>query len=166
MKLAIFSDSHDNIPNLEKFLAWIKDNGVSEIIFCGDLCAPGTLKNVLAPGFSGPIHMVFGNVTDRELMPEVAASFSHVTHYGDQAEFETGGKKFAVIHYPEKARELAASGKYNYVFYGHNHKPWIEQVGDTVLANPGTLGGLFAKATFAVLGIETGKMELKLLEQL
>lgn len=26
MKIAIISDSHDNAPNIEKFLAWTKDN--------------------------------------------------------------------------------------------------------------------------------------------
>lgn len=166
MRLAIFSDSHDNIVNLEKFLSWVKDNDVAELIFCGDLCAPGVLKNVLGPKFSGPIHMVFGNVTDRELLPKVAAGFSQVRHYGDLAEFEIAGTKIAVVHYPDKAKELANSRKYDLVFYGHNHTPWEETINNTKLVNPGTLAGMFNKATFAVYDTVSKKLELKLLERL
>ena len=41
--------------------------------------------------------------------------------------------------------------KLNYIFYGHNHKPWIENKTDAQIINPGTLGGVFQKSTFAVL---------------
>ena len=61
--------------------------------------------------------------------------------------------------------KLAESGKYDFVFYGHNHKPWIEEIGETFLANPGTLAGLFNKATFAILDTENKKLELKILER-
>ena len=47
MKIAIISDTHDNVPNLEKFLAWAKENKIEQIIHCGDLCAPSILKNIL-----------------------------------------------------------------------------------------------------------------------
>lgn len=166
MKIAIFSDSHDNLFNLEKFLDWVNNNDIKELIFCGDLCAPGTLKNVLAPKFTGLIHMVFGNVTDRDLLPQVAASFSQVKHYGDLAEFEIDSTKIAVIHYPDRAKELAKSGNYDLVFYGHNHAPWEETIGKTNLVNPGTLAGMFQSATFAVYDTTTKKLTLKLLEKI
>jgi len=166
MKIAIISDTHDNVPNMEKALAWMNKNGIEQIIHCGDLCAPGVLVNVLAPQFSGPIHMVFGNVEDRETVTEKAAEFDHVQHYGDVGEFEIDGKRIGVVHYPEKAKEMAKSGKYDLVFYGHNHKAWEETVGSTKLVNPGTLAGLFAKATFAVYDASTNKLELKILERL
>ena len=56
------------------------------------------------------------------------------------------------------------SGRYDYVFYGHNHTPWEEKIGNTVVANPGTLAGMFQKATFAVLDTKNKKLELKILE--
>ncbi|MFA6099001.1 MAG: metallophosphoesterase [Patescibacteria group bacterium] len=164
MKIAIISDTHDNVPNMEKALKWMKENNVEQIIHCGDLCAPSILIKVLAPGFAGPIHMVFGNVEDRDLLPEIAKGFKNVKHYGDLGEAVIGGKKIAFIHYPEKAKKLAASGKYDLVFYGHNHKPWEEKAGNTRLINPGTLAGLFTKATFAVYDTSTEKLELKILE--
>lgn len=166
MQVAIFSDSHDNLPNLKKFLQWVQENKIEQLIFCGDLCAPSILAEVITPKFKGDIHMVFGNVTDRDLLPQVAANFPQVHHYGDLAEFEIAGKKVAVVHYPYRAQQLVKQGKYDVVFYGHNHRPWQEKIGQTILLNPGTLAGLFSKATFAVWEIEENKFTLKLLERL
>lgn len=166
MKIAIFSDSHDNIPNLEKFLDWCKKNKIKELIFCGDLCAPATLKEILEPKFKGKIHMVFGNVGDRELEPQVAAHLSNVIHYGEAGESKIDNKKIAFTHFPQKAKKLAQSGKYDIIFYGHTHKPWEEKVNKCRLVNPGTLAGMFYKATFAVYDTKTNRLELKILENL
>jgi len=177
MKIAIISDTHDNVPNLEKALAWMNKNNVEQIIHCGDLCAPSLLKEVLALKFKGKIHMVFGNVEDRELTKELAEDLENVEHYGDQGEMEVDDNppspdgfgetsKIAFTHFPWEAKKLAESGKYDYVFYGHNHKPWDEMVGKTRMLNPGTLAGLFQKATFAIWDTESGEFELKLLERL
>jgi len=166
MKVAIISDTHDNVPNLEKAIKWMNDNKIDRIIHCGDLCAPSILINVLAKEFKGPIDMVFGNVEDRDLLPEVVKKFKNVTHHGDLGELDINGKKVAFIHYPDKAKKLAQSGKYNYVFYGHTHKPWEEDINGCKLLNPGTCAGLFSKATFAVWDVDKDKFELKILEQL
>jgi len=166
MKIAIISDTHDNIPNLEKALTWMNKNEIEELIHCGDLCAPSILKNTLAPNFSGRIHMVFGNVEDRETTTKISKNFDQVTHYGDIGEIEIDDLKIAFIHYPDKGKELVKFGKYDLVFYGHNHKPWEETIGKTKLINPGTLAGLFNKATFAVFDTKTKNLELKLLEQI
>lgn len=166
MKIAIFSDSHDNIPNLEKFLDWCKKNKIEELIFCGDLCAPATLKEILGPKFKGKIHMVFGNVGDKELELQVAAQFPNIRHYGETGEIEIDDKKIAFTHFPQKAKELFRTNKYDLVFYGHTHKPWEEQMDKCRLANPGTLAGMFYKATFAVYDTKLNKLELKILEKL
>ena len=182
-KIAIISDSHDNIANTEKFLAWAKKNEIATIIHCGDVSAPSMIKKVIVPMFSGPIHLVHGNVSDRELLKKVCAEFKNVTLHGDEGFLEishpliplkrdsppqAGGEKIkiAFCHFPEAAKELAQSGKYDLVFYGHTHKPWIENIGKTILANPGTLGGMFSKATFAVFDTTTKNLELKILEDI
>ncbi len=166
MLVGIFSDSHDNLMNIKKFLDFAKANNFAELIFCGDLCAPATLQKLVAPNFFGPIHIIFGNVADRDLLPKVATSLSQVKFYGDQGEFEIDGLKIAINHFPDEAKKLANQNKYDYVFYGHNHTPWEEKIGQTVLANPGTLAGMFNKATFAVLDTKQRKLSLKILERL
>lgn len=166
MKIAIISDSHDNIPNTEKALAWMSQNGVELIIHCGDLAAPAMLTKVLVPKFSGEIHMVHGNVGDPDLLEQVAMNFSNVTIHGMVGKIEINGKKIAFTHFPEKALELAKKNTFDLVFYGHTHKPWEEKLGDTKLINPGTLAGMFYRATFAVYDSMNDKLELKILDQI
>ncbi|MFA6146128.1 MAG: metallophosphoesterase family protein [Patescibacteria group bacterium] len=171
MKIAIISDSHDNVPNLEKALAIIKNQGVGLIIHCGDLCAPSMLSKVIAPDFQGEIHIVHGNVGDPDLLEEIAKKFPNVTVHGKIGEIEVvsiglNNKKIAFTHFPEEGKKLAESKKYDFVFYGHTHKPWEEKIDKCRLVNPGTLAGMFYKATFAIYDTETDELELKILELL
>ncbi|MDD2807637.1 MAG: YfcE family phosphodiesterase [Patescibacteria group bacterium] len=166
MKFAIISDSHDNVPNLEKFLAWAKVNDIELIIHCGDLAAPAVIKKIFGPNWTKPFHFIHGNVADRDLNEKVAAEFEHVTCHGDLGELEVDGKKIVFNHYPNEAKQLAASGQYDLVFYGHDHKPWEEKIGQTVLRNPGTLAGMFNKATFAVYDTASDTAKLILLEKI
>lgn len=166
MNIAIISDSHDNIPNIEKFIKWANGNNAGAVIHCGDICAPSIIKNFLGPKLNCPVHLIHGNVSDRELLAKVSEQFKNVTLHGDFGEVKLGGKKVAFAHYPNQAKELAELGKYDLVFYGHNHQPWDEVVGKTRMLNPGTLAGMFNRATFAVYETGTGKAELMLLEKL
>jgi hypothetical protein len=166
MKIAIFSDSHDNIPNTEKALDWISREKINFLIHCGDLAAPAILTDVIAPKFSDQIHFVHGNVGDPELLEKISKNFPNVTVHGEVGQTEIGGKKIAFTHFPEKAIELAKKGGFDLVFYGHTHKPWEEKIGTARLINPGTLAGMFYKATFAVYDTETDKLELKILERI
>jgi len=166
MKIAIISDSHDNVPNLEKALGIIKNQGISLIIHCGDLCAPLMLSKVIVPNFEGKIHLVHGNVGDPDLLEKIAQNFPQTTVHGQIGELEIENKKIAFTHSPEQGKKMAESKKYDFVFYGHTHKPWEETIGKTHLVNPGTLAGMFYKATFAIYDTEGDKLELKILELL
>lgn len=166
MKIAILSDSHDNIPNIENFLSWARDNDIDTIIHCGDLASPDMIKQVLIPKFKGEIHLVHGNVSDRDYLEEVCDELDNVTLHGDIGYLEIEGIKIAFCHFPEQAQELAKSGKYSLVFYGHTHKPWIEKVGNTSVSNPGTLGGLFQRASFASYDTSTKNLELIILDDI
>jgi hypothetical protein len=166
MKIAIISDSHDNIPNIEKFLDWANENKIDTIIHCGDISAPAVITKEFAPKFKGQIHLVHGNVSDRDLLEEVCDNHEKITLHGDKGEIEVDAIKIAFCHFPEVAHTLAESGKYGLVFNGHTHKPWTEKVGNVILANPGTLGGMFQKASFAVYDTGAKNLELKILETL
>ena len=47
------------------------------------------------------------------------------------------GRKIFMIHRPDAIDEVAASGKYDLVIYGHTHKRDIRTVGKTLIVNPG-----------------------------
>lgn len=155
MKIAILSDIHDNIWKLSAASARLRELGAEEVIFCGDFCAPFTLKQ-LAEETALPIHAVWGNNDgDKWLLTKLAATTGNVTLYGELAELELGGLKVGVNHYPEIARRLAESGAFHAVFYGHNHIAKTERVGECLLLNPGEIMGRFGKSTFALLDSNT-----------
>jgi len=151
MKIAIIADTHDNLANLEKIIKWLNKEKIQLILHCGDVCRRDTLEKI-KNDFFGEVKAVKGNMEiDLDDLPEIL-------------ELEIDNKKIAVVHKPEPAKELAKSGNYDFVFYGHTHKPWEEKIGNCRLVNPGTAAGLFNKATFAVYDTEDNKLELKILE--
>lgn len=189
MKIAIISDTHDNLATLQKAIEWINKNRIEEIIHCGDICSPYTLEE-LSKMFSGKIHVVFGNV-DGDIFTisqqKAAGELPNVILYGEIGELEINNKKIAFVHHPKIAKALALSGQYDLVFHGHTHQPWEEnirtasprspnlvfspptggsKINNCRLINPGNLSNMLYKATFAVYNTETDELELKILEQL
>ena len=78
--------------------------------------------------------------------------------------FEIDGIKIAFGHEPKKMLPVAENKKYNFVFYGHTHKPWMDVLkNDCIFANPGNLSDSGYLSTFAILDTETKKLELKVL---
>lgn len=160
MKFAIVSDSHDNVKNLNKIIEWLNKEGIGVLLHCGDIATEGTIQEA-EKNFKGEIEFVRGN-----------ADFS-VKDLPDSLSLDLGGKKVAIIHYPDLARKLAETGHYDLVFYGHTHKPWEEMISPSTgsgracrLVNPGESAGHRYKPTFALYDTETDKLELKILERL
>ncbi len=163
MKIAIISDTHDNLENLKKALGKIKKERVNIILHCGDVASKETL-NFLFQNFKGRVYLVLGNMDkDYGLDKENLEGFSQLEFSSDIKEIEIENKKIAFCHRPEIAQNLAKSQKYDYVFYGHTHKPWMENIGQTKLINPGNVAGLFYRPSFAICDLKTGKIELKIL---
>lgn len=164
MQIAICSDSHDNLPNISKFLSYCNRHKIKTIIHCGDWCAPGTLR-FFRENFKEKIYGAFGNIFDEKNMAKTAKE-QIIKIKDDELTIKINGLKIAVSHFPDTAKQLAATGEFNVVFYGHNHKPWIERVKKTHLVNPGTLAGMFNRASFAIYDTAIKKFDLKILDQL
>lgn len=149
MDVAVLSDIHDNIWNLERALDKIRALGVTRVFFLGDFCAPFTLKQ-LAEGSRGQVDVIFGNNDgDTHLLTRVASDHANVVLYGQFAELEVEGRRIALTHYPDIARGLA-EGNYDAVFYGHDHTRFSGEVGTTILVNPGEIMGRFGSPSFGV----------------
>ena len=113
--------------------------------------------------------MVFGNVDgDKYSMIKMKeqGKLPNVIIYGDFGQIELDNKKIVFTHHLKFAQALANTEKYDLIFYGHSHQPWEEKIGNCQIVNPGTLAGLFYKATFAVYDTKEDKLELKILEKL
>lgn len=161
MKIAVLSDIHDNIWNLEKALAQL--DGVEQLIFLGDFCAPFSLKQI-AEAFNGPIHCVPGNNDgDMFLLLNIAMAAGNVTYYRPIGTLTAGGCAIAFTHYPEVAEGLVATGKYQAVFSGHTHQFMQTRVGNTLWVNPGEVMGRWGDPGFIIYDTETGLFERALI---
>ena len=157
MKIAIISDIHDNQEYLKIFFNHCQERSIEAIICCGDVTTIETFK-FLRKNFSGIIYFVFGNV---DIFSERNITGIHdVKSFGRVGDFEIDGCKIGMCHEPYLLEKVKEKGEADFIFYGHTHKPWIDDQGKTVLANPGTLGGVFQKSTFAVLDTMTKNLEL------
>jgi putative phosphoesterase len=154
MKIGILSDSHDNIWRVDEAIPLLRE--CKAVLHCGDLIAPFMVKRLSEGLGEIPIHMVWGNNDgDRRLVSELAAKTGRFTIHGELAELEIGGLRIAMNHYPEIGKGLANSGLYDLVCFGHNHTASQEQVGSTLLLNPGEVMGLNGRSTLAFFDIDS-----------
>ena len=164
MKIAVFSDSHDNLENLKKAIDWIKKEKFEILIHCGDVASFETLEFILG-NFPGKIFLSLGNM-DKDYSLENFPQNSKIKIEKEFGEIEVNNKKIAFCHFPSLARKLAKEQKYDIIFFGHTHKAWGKKIEKTRLVNPGELAGVFYKPTFAIFDSDTGELKLKILENL
>jgi len=162
VKFLVISDIHDNLVNLKKCINWGKREEVESAICCGDIVNEETLK-CLSENFK-IIYLVRGNL---EIYDESEIKkYKNINYLDRFGIFEINGRIIGLCHEPWFIKEVLEIKKCEVVFYGHTHEPWIEEKDGCTITNPGTLGGVFNKASFAVFDGETGKLELKILELL
>lgn len=166
MKIAIISDVHDNTTNLKKCLKYLVLKNVDEIICCGDLTNSDTL-DVLGNSFKNPIHLIRGNI---EIYDERdVEKYKNIRFYGRTGEMDVDHLKIGICHEPffidQMIQKEETDKKLNIIFYGHTHKPWIEDRKGVKVVNPGTLGGVFQRATFSIWDTETMSLQLCILDE-
>jgi hypothetical protein len=160
MLIAIISDVHNNTTNLKKVLNYCTKNKIEKIICCGDLASLETL-NFLNDNFRGEIYFTFGNMDDEHLQNyKILQKYKNTKVYKNFGETKIDNREIAFVHHPTKAEELAKSGKYNFVFHGHTHKPWTEVINNCILLNPGNVAGEIYPPTFAIWNTEDDKFNL------
>lgn len=160
MQIAIISDIHNNETNLKKVLDFCAEKKIEKIICCGDLASQETL-DFLCDNFAGEIFYTFGNMDNDHLRNfEFVPEYKNAKLFKDFGETEIANKKIAFVHFPNVAKKLAATEKYDFVFFGHTHKPWEEMIGKCKILNPGNVTGDLYPPTFAVWNTEDDKFEL------
>jgi putative phosphoesterase len=159
MKIAIISDSHDNLENLKKFFDFAKKKKIKILIHCGDVCNGETLKEI-EKNFE-QIYLCLGNADIKESLLEEAKK---TKIFEKKGKIEVSRIKIGFCHmFNLKEKNLEG---FDFYFFGHSHWPFLKKEGNCCLANPGNLAGLFYKATFAILDTKTKKVELKILEKI
>ncbi|MCC6146357.1 MAG: YfcE family phosphodiesterase [Anaerolineaceae bacterium] len=156
--IAILSDTHDNLSNLNKALEFLRAQSIDTIVHCGDLTSAETAWHF--HGFR-VIHAIgngdqpYGEI-QKTLLEMNANNFS-----GSVFEGEIEGVRLAVTHghAPRTLTALTSSGKFRYIFHGHTHRRRQETIGGSTVINPGALGGLKRESrSFALLDLSTDSL--------
>ncbi len=157
MKLGVMSDSHDNVPMVQKAVELFNRRGVHLVIHAGDFVSPFAVTPLA--GLACKVVAVFGNNEGEQIV--VAKKFEGIGEiHPNLAEVELGGRRIAVMHYPELAEPIAASGRYDLVIYGHTHEIDVRP-GETTVLNPGETGGwLTGRSTVAIVDLESMEIEI------
>lgn len=164
MQIAILSDVHDNLKALEKALSNIQSRNVTDLVFCGDFCAPFSARMLAESGLN--VHAVFGNNDgDRFQIAKVAQEYPNLKLYGEYIGDEgqklvLDGQSFGVTHYPYYAKTMVKTGWYDAVFFGHSHQVHRQKYGPSLLLNPGEIAGQMGDSTFALYDTEFRSSEI------
>jgi putative phosphoesterase len=159
MLIAVMSDSHDHIWNLQKALNKVKDRNAGMIIHCGDFVAPFMLKELEETGI--PVHGVFGNNDgDQYLLTKFSLTvFFNITLYGMIGTVDIDGFKVGFTHQGDIAEGLAAGGRYDMVCFGHSHEYLLKKIGQTIYLNPGEIMGKEGSPGFCLVNTKTKAVE-------
>ncbi len=158
MLIGVMSDTHDHLDNVEKALKLFKERGVDVIVHCGDIISPFCLDllNKSQMEWIG----VLGN-NDGEV--EILLKRAEGRLSKEPKEVELEGKSILIKHYHHFAEEVARSGKYHLILYGHTHQVRVERIGSTLVVNPGECcGWLTKRPTVALVNLK--EMEAEIVE--
>ncbi len=152
MLVALFSDIHDKLGNLDAALLRAKECGCKHLLFMGDMSSAATFRHLLASWSQG-IDLVFGNNEwEQKLFEHLAQSRQGVALHGDAGEVELGGRRIFLTHQPRHAERAALLGNYDAIFYGHTHRADLRpaDAGHPLIVNPGDIQGRYGTPSFAI----------------
>ena len=156
MLLGVMSDTHDHLDNTRRAIQLFNDRQVDLVIHAGDLVSPFTLD--LFQQLQAPWKGVLGN-NEGEIPFIMEKAGGRIKKAPLELELE--GVKVLVKHYHHYVKELALSGEYHLVIYGHTHQVHMEQVGECLVINPGeTCGWLTGRPNVALIDIPSLNTEL------
>ena len=155
MKVLIVSDTHRQNENFMR--AMDREEPIDLLIHCGDIEGSEYLISRRA---GCPVHMVAGNndfFSDlpREEEIEIDGNKVLVTH----------GHYYGVSMDISGVAEEAASRDCQAVFFGHTHKPVVEEIDGVLAINPGSLSyprQHGRRPSYAVLEVSGGKMSAEI----
>ena len=164
MLIGAISDTHDNLPQIEKGVKYLNEQKVELVLHAGDYVA-----GFVVPKFkmlNCKLIGVFGNNDgDHELLKKRFSETANCTIHDQFASITLEGYRIALLHGTqiELLNAIIGSGYYDVVIHGHSHNKSVEKKGKTLAVNPGELCGyLTGKSTIALL--DTEEQEARIIE--
>lgn len=149
MKIGILSDSHDNLPKIEKAVKLFNKNKVGFVLHAGDFIAPFTIPKLklLSCDWRG----VFGN-NDGERNGLLGISEGKIQEGPLRVELDK--KRIILVHDINKIE--IKKEDVDLVIFGHTHKQEVKKSDSKFIINPGECGGwLTGKSTVAIVDLNT-----------
>jgi len=164
MLIGAISDTHDNLPIVEKAIKYLNDQKVGLVLHAGDFVAPFTIPKLKQ--LNCKLIGVFGNNDgDHELLKKRFSETSNCEIHDRFAAVNLEGYRIALLHgdQTELLDSIIESEYFDVVVHGHTHNRTVEKKGKTIAVNPGELCGyLTGKSSLAIL--DTVKREAKIIE--
>ena len=164
MKIGILSDSHDNLPAIERIVERFNAEKVGLVLHAGDFVSPFTA--IPLGKLHAPLVGVFGNNDGDRIYLTRRFEGIGTIHPGYHT-FEVDGLRVVLMHEPKSIDALAGSGTYDLVVYGHTHKVDVRaapQAGagrPAAVVNPGeACGWLSGRSTAVLFDTLMGQAEL------
>lgn len=149
MNLGILSDTHDNLPKVERAVRLFNRRKVNFVLHAGDFVAPFTVLKIkkLSCDWQG----VFGN-NDGERKGLARVSEGRIK--AGPLRITLAGKKIVLAHDISTVNPDKEDA--DVIICGHSHKPEILKKKNKLILNPGEAGGwLTGHSTVAILELET-----------
>jgi putative phosphoesterase len=156
MRIGIISDTHDNMPAIQRAVQVLTEQRVEHVIHAGDFCSPFTFRAFkhLSCAFTG----IYGNNDGERILLQ---QLSNNRIFTQPHILELAGKKIVIMHEHHVVDALADSSHFDLIVYGHTHAPDIRKSGNTLIVNPGELSGwLYGKSTMAIADLSSLTAEL------
>src|SRR5262245_25521378 len=137
MKIAVLSDTHNQIDRTRRALDLARRAGAGMVLHCGDIEESPVVE--LFRGWDA--HFVLGNCDWSPDALEQAITDIGATLHDRYGHVEASGVTLAFTHGHESGllADLERSGAYDYLFHGHTHVAVERLAGRTRVINPGAL---------------------------
>jgi len=147
MKIGVFSDTHDNLPKIDKAVRFFNKNKVGFVLHAGDFIAPFVVARLkhLASDWCG----IFGNNDgERKGLSGISEGKIKV----GPLRLKLDNKNITLVH---DINEIDAKREpADVVIFGHTHKAQITKHDNKLLINPGECAGwLTNKSTIALIDL-------------
>lgn len=128
-KILIISDTHGHTSNFDEIIA--REKPINLLIHLGDVEGD---EDYIKAAAECETHIVAGNNDFFSYLEREEEFF-----IGEYRVFITHGHHYYVSLGPERLLEEARARGVNIAMFGHTHKPFLEEYGDVVILNPGSV---------------------------
>jgi hypothetical protein len=162
MLIGLISDTHDNLPQVDKAVRRFNEENVELVLHAGDYVAGFVIPRF--KDLKARLIGVFGNNDgDRELLKLRFKENKRLEIRGNFAYIGADGLKIALLHGTdtELLETLIERESFDVVVHGHTHLAGVHKKGKMLVVNPGeACGYLTGKSTISLL--DTAKRKAKI----